>query len=341
MVISQGVTDGYVCMYRLESMYTSLGVLQLLPGHSERQGQFKTLREAVMSHLRPRVQTDISNNDLHSLQEYFHIYERLGRREELEEEYVGLRAKYMGYVWDSYPTAGGNTPATTVLRAWEDWLDKLSAASVFIITRVTEDVQILFPSEEAGGEGEAGGSHSRVLCRVILEAFRELPLRVYSSLLQARAQAPVLAYRLCQLGFSRVSHLLHTVLHPHLSSPAATHNHARDCYHLYLDGYLSYTGVLSLQHPPVPTPAIAPNYYLSDWRELSLATPRRKPWGWTLYAGTCWCGVGVDWASGRMRTCLRHSFGSTSPWLLSPIHSRAGSYWRSTCGGMYGTSMAS
>lgn len=60
-------------------MYHSLEVLSSLPGDQERNNTFFSLREQVLSTLRPRVQQDIANNDLSSLQEYFEIFQKLGR----------------------------------------------------------------------------------------------------------------------------------------------------------------------------------------------------------------------------------------------------------------------
>lgn len=167
--------------HRLEAMYKSLHILVSLPGDEDRQTQFKNLRETVLSNLRPRVQNDVNNNDLTSLQEYFHIYEKLGKKEELQQEYTVLRAKSLHYIWTVAPVAdligavtttataglgGASIDSTPVKQQtamavaismvavkpsmfaaqWIDWLDKLEHGVANLLTRSHDDIVVLFNS---------------------------------------------------------------------------------------------------------------------------------------------------------------------------------------------------
>lgn len=163
-------------------------ILQHLPGGEDRENEFKSLREAVFSHLRPKVQNDVLNNELTSLQEYFHIYEKLGRREELEDEYIQLRANSLSTIWDSFPMemhkgTGSNVGMSTnmiELVHWIDWLDVFEQGIKNLVSRSNDDFQVLFGPKDANEEeilNEAvpkqtnkSVHHCNMLCKILIRA---------------------------------------------------------------------------------------------------------------------------------------------------------------------------
>lgn len=93
---------------RIETMYKSLDILQNLPGHEERKETCESLSDALLAALRPKVRKDIVSSDLSPLHEYLYVYEKLGKKIELEEEYVRARPERLKGVWDKFsvtPTA--------------------------------------------------------------------------------------------------------------------------------------------------------------------------------------------------------------------------------------------
>jgi hypothetical protein len=93
---------------RIETMYKSLDILQNLPGHEERKETCESLSDALLAALRPRVRKDIVSSDLSPLHEYLYVYEKLGKKIELEEEYVQARPERLKGVWDKFSV----TPTT-------------------------------------------------------------------------------------------------------------------------------------------------------------------------------------------------------------------------------------
>jgi hypothetical protein len=87
---------------RIETMYKSLDILQNMPGHEERKATCEALSNSLLSTLRPRVRRDISGLDLSPLHEYLYAYDKLGRKHELEDEYVHVRLDKLKNNWDSY-----------------------------------------------------------------------------------------------------------------------------------------------------------------------------------------------------------------------------------------------
>eukprot|EP01035_Chromulina_nebulosa_P017938 gene17938-23562_t len=73
---------------RIEIMGKSLDVLRNISGHEERQETYQSLCESLLEIMRPKVREDISGSDMVSLKEYIYAYKKLGRNEELEEEYI-------------------------------------------------------------------------------------------------------------------------------------------------------------------------------------------------------------------------------------------------------------
>ena len=60
-------------------MCRSLDILKHLPGHEDRQQQYKTFTEDILQRLRPKVQQDVMDEDLSKLLEYIYIYEKLDK----------------------------------------------------------------------------------------------------------------------------------------------------------------------------------------------------------------------------------------------------------------------
>ena len=88
---------------RIATMCWSLQVLQNMPGHEERRETCDKLSDLLLSALRPRVKRDIQENNAAALHEYLYVYDKLGQRAELEEEYIrGKVEARLGGVWLKY-----------------------------------------------------------------------------------------------------------------------------------------------------------------------------------------------------------------------------------------------
>lgn len=60
-------------------MYRSLEILRNISGHEERQATYKELSDTLLSAMRPQVMRDVLGDDYTPLQEYFYVYEKLGK----------------------------------------------------------------------------------------------------------------------------------------------------------------------------------------------------------------------------------------------------------------------
>ena len=60
-------------------MHRSLEILGNIPGHDERKETYLQLSNTLLSILRPRVRRDVVGFDMTPLNEYLHVYNKLGR----------------------------------------------------------------------------------------------------------------------------------------------------------------------------------------------------------------------------------------------------------------------
>lgn len=58
-------------------MFRSLSILKKLPGHDLRLASCNTLRDSLLSSLRPTIRRDIANADFIMLKEYLYIFQKL------------------------------------------------------------------------------------------------------------------------------------------------------------------------------------------------------------------------------------------------------------------------
>lgn len=84
---------------RVETMLRSLDILKHLSGHEERAEVCGVFRDSLIDALKPKVQRDIIGYDLAPLYESLYVYDKLGRRRELEEVYVLVRPEELGATW--------------------------------------------------------------------------------------------------------------------------------------------------------------------------------------------------------------------------------------------------
>ena len=87
---------------RIATMYKSLQVLQKMPGHEEREETYQSLSHTLLGALKPRVRRDLAALDLSPLHEYIYVYDKMGRRKELEDEYIQARPDRLKDLWSSY-----------------------------------------------------------------------------------------------------------------------------------------------------------------------------------------------------------------------------------------------
>lgn len=110
---------------RIATMCWSLEVLQNMPGHEERRETCDKLSDLLLSALRPRVKRDIQEGSA-ALHEYLYVYDKLGRRAELEEEYIrGKVEARLGGVWGKYSVV--NAPFAPFFAAYLAKLAQLLA----------------------------------------------------------------------------------------------------------------------------------------------------------------------------------------------------------------------
>lgn len=115
---------------RIATMFWSLEILQNMPGHEERRETCEKLSDLLLSALRPRVKRDIlsttSSTDFSTLREYLYVYEKLGRKSELEEEYIqGKTESKLKGVWDNYSAA--TSPLAPFLTSYLNKVSQLLA----------------------------------------------------------------------------------------------------------------------------------------------------------------------------------------------------------------------
>lgn len=289
------------CAGRLEAMYRSLHILASLPGDEDRQAQFKTLRETVLGNLRPRVQNDVNNNDLTSLQEYFHIYEKLGKKEELQQEYTLLRAKSLLYIWDLAPVAdlvAGSSAGTAsadstpvkqqaamalavsmvavkpaqFVTQWSEWLDKLEQGVATLLTRSHDDIVVLFGSSaESAGAAGVQRYYSSVLCKILLSALEQLPAVLLSVFQQMRSiqNTPTGATDLCYSTYVKINGIVSRCVYVHLQH--ADSAEVLSCLRVFYDAFVTWSG-LSVHFPVVPAATLSARsgHYIAD-NERSIA----------------------------------------------------------------------
>lgn len=87
---------------RIATMYKSLQILQKMPGHEEREETYESLSHTLLGALKPRVRRDLAALDLSPLHEYIYVYDKMGRRKELEDEYIQARPDRLKDLWLTY-----------------------------------------------------------------------------------------------------------------------------------------------------------------------------------------------------------------------------------------------
>lgn len=88
-------------------------LLSSLPGHEERAAVCKEVSASLLSALEPKVKKEISeinnatlgsgdasNSNLQTIKEYFEIFIKLGRKDELETQYISARCEVMLRAWE-------------------------------------------------------------------------------------------------------------------------------------------------------------------------------------------------------------------------------------------------
>lgn len=127
---------------RIETMYKSLDILQNMPGHEERKETCETLSNLLLSTLRPRVRRDIAGLDLSPLHEYLYAYNKLGKKHELENEYVLARPDRLKKCWESYDPKSNRDQ---FIQWFELFFDKV----VSLLSDESSNAELLFGKERS------------------------------------------------------------------------------------------------------------------------------------------------------------------------------------------------
>ena len=106
---------------RLETMFRSCSVLKNMPGHEERISTCEKFRESLLTALRPRVRQDVTTSDVSPLHEYLYVYDKLSKREELEEEYSKARPEMIKDLWIAVEETG----ESSFVSGYSDYLAKI------------------------------------------------------------------------------------------------------------------------------------------------------------------------------------------------------------------------
>jgi hypothetical protein len=69
----------FFMLYRIETMYRSLAILQNLPGNEERAETCETFKNSLLNALRPIVRRDVAGIDVAPLKEYLYVFQKLDR----------------------------------------------------------------------------------------------------------------------------------------------------------------------------------------------------------------------------------------------------------------------
>lgn len=158
---------------RIEVMFRSLEILKNMPGHEERKETCETLSNSLLSALRPRVRRDVAGADLSPLHEYLYAYEKLGRKHELESEYVQARPAKIKAQWESY--SSNNSDATGA--QFPQWLANFLGKVAHLLADEATNTESLFGKDRA----------PEVLSMILEETFQPLSNSMAERLLATKA----------------------------------------------------------------------------------------------------------------------------------------------------------
>ena len=138
---------------RIEIMLKSLELLKLMPGHDERESTFNSLRDSLLTAVKPRMAAAVAadNVDVPGLLEYFYVYHKLNKQSEFQGEYIAARSEQRGLrdLWSSYDSASGDLG-----RFYQAFLLQF----VTFLAKERKNLTVLFSEHENfGGKDHEGG----------------------------------------------------------------------------------------------------------------------------------------------------------------------------------------
>ena len=125
---------------RIATMYKSLQILHKMPGHEEREETYESLSHTLLGALKPRVRRDLAALDLSPLHEYIYVYDKMGRRKELEDEYIQARPDRLKDLWLSYDE--------TTPESFPSWLASYLGKISGFLSDESGNIETLFGKEK-------------------------------------------------------------------------------------------------------------------------------------------------------------------------------------------------
>ena len=191
-------------------MFRSLDILRNISGHEEREQTYNELKETLLEDIRPRVRRDILNNDISPLVEYLYVYEKLGSRQEFEDEFIKSRCQEIFKFWGKYETNQENTNTNTntnlkFLNFYNNFLN-------YIINFIENEIIIIITIF-----GKENNNNNLLINSIIILIFNQISNELLNNLILLKSPQIVYeTYELTELFLMKIFHNLETKTIPQI-----------------------------------------------------------------------------------------------------------------------------